>query len=32
MCGSFCIYIAHLIYDKNFNGDASDFAYLKDHV
>ena len=32
MCGSFCIYIAHLIYDKNFNGDAPDFAYINDHV
>ena len=32
MCGSFCIYIAHLIYDKNFTGYASDFAYINDHV
>ena len=32
MCGSFCFYIAHLIYDKNFNGDASDFVYINDHV
>ena len=32
MCGSFCIYNAHLIYNKNLNGDASDFAYLNDHV
>ena len=32
MCGSFCIYIAHLIFDKNFNGDASDFVYITDQV
>ena len=32
MCGFFCIYIAHLIFDKNFNGDASDFVYITDHV
>ena len=32
MCGSFCIYIAHLIYDKSFNGDAFNFAYINDHV
>ena len=32
MCGSFCIYIAHLIFDKNFIGDASEIAYINDHV
>ena len=32
MRGSFCIYIAHLNYDKNSNGDASDFAYINDYV
>ena len=32
MCGSFCIYIAHLTYDKTFNGDAPDFVYVNDDV
>ena len=32
MCGSLYIYIAQLIFDKNFNGDASDFVYINDHV
>ena len=32
MCDSFCIYIAHLIFDKNFNGDASNFVFITDHV
>ena len=29
MCGSFCNYIGHLIYDKRVNGDASDFVLHK---
>ena len=32
MCGSFCNYIAQLIYDKNFISDASDFLNINDHV
>ena len=28
----FCIYLAHLTYDKNFNGDSFDFIYINDHV
>ena len=32
ICGSFCFYNAHLIYDNKLNGDASDFANGIDHV
>ena len=32
MCGSFCSYFAHLIYDKSFNGVASELVYINDHV
>ena len=32
MCGSFCIYIAHLIYDKRLNDDAFNFVYINDQV
>ena len=32
MCGSFCSYFAHLIYDKSFNGVAFELVYINDQV
>ena len=32
MCGSFCIYIAHLVFSTNFKGDALGFVYVNDDV
>ena len=30
MCSSFVIFVAHLNFGTNFNGDAFDFVYMKD--
>ena len=32
MCGAFCIYIAHLLFNSNFNGDASDFIHINEPI
>ena len=32
ICGSFCKYIAYLVFGRNFNCDASDFVYANDYV